>query len=297
MIVSGAKRDDLSLAAALSRLERGEEAGADLTGPVPEMVVGLSGPPGVGKSVLTGQLLSRIASQGLRPAVLAVDPSSSRSGGAILGDRMRMQGLGIPTGVFIRSLASRGALGGLSQVVPAALRALGTWGYDLALLETVGVGQNEVDVLGVADTVVVVQSPGAGDEVQALKAGLLEIADVYVLNKNDLAGASAARAVLVDQAMRSAKGDWLPPVVSTCATAGEGVEELWSAIRQHHEWLTRSGALRERRQRQLESELVLAARAELDRRLRKTGLIKRFKAGEITQREALGELFGLIDNS
>lgn len=292
MSPSSTGRDDLSLATALSRLERGEApAQADASSSAPDMVVGMSGPPGVGKSVLVGQLLRRVAESGRKPAVLAVDPSSRRSGGAILGDRMRMQGLGVPQGAFIRSLAARGALGGLALVVPAALRTLGAWNFDLALIETVGVGQNEVDVLGVANTVVVVQSPATGDEVQALKSGLLEIADIYVLNKSDLAGASAARAALVDLAMRSAKNGWQPPVVSTCATSGEGIDELWSAIRRHHDWLAESGALAQRRRLRLESELVLAARAELDRRLQAFGLIRRFGDGEVTQAEALGELF------
>lgn len=292
MNASSIRRDDHSLATALSRLERGEPlAEADASTLPPDLVVGMSGPPGVGKSVLVGQLLRHAAGRGCRAAVLAVDPSSSRSGGAILGDRMRMQGLGIPDGAFVRSLAARGALGGLSLVVPAALRAVGAWGFDLALVETVGVGQNEVDILGVANTVIVVQSPATGDEVQALKSGLLEIADIYVLNKSDLAGASLSRAALTDLAARSAKDGWQPPVVSTCATSGEGLDELWSAIRRHHEWLTESGALAQRRRQRLESELVLAARAELDRRMHASSLIRRFGDGEITQAEALRELF------
>ncbi|MFO1061352.1 MAG: methylmalonyl Co-A mutase-associated GTPase MeaB [Dongiaceae bacterium] len=282
-LISGLECGDPGAAAALDRLWRGAARA---------WVVGLSGPPGVGKSVLTGRLLH--AAAGCRRAVLAVDPSSPISGGAVLADRMRLQAMGVPADVFVRSLASRGALGGLSAVVPKAIRLLEAAGYELVLLETVGVGQNETDVMGVADTVVVVQAPGAGDEIQGLKSGLLEIADIFVLNKCDLDGVEQARAVLRDVA-RQPRDGWQVPVVSTVATAGTGIDALWRAAGQHRDWLAGSGHLARRRERRLAAELIAAADIELKQRLADLGLIERFGDGKITVRDALAEIFGHQD--
>jgi LAO/AO transport system kinase len=262
----------------------------------PAYVVGISGPSGVGKSVLTGRLLHAAIEHGTRTAALLVDPSSPYSGGAVLGDRMRLQALGVPAGAFVRSLASRGALGGLSVVVPASIRALETAGYELVLIETVGVGQNETDIVSVADTVIVVQAPGAGDEIQGLKAGLLEIADVFVLNKSELAGADQAVAVLQDVARPGSRGR-RPAVVRTSAISGAGIAELWRAIQEHHDWLTARGQKSTRRRLRLQAELRAAASAALTARMNELALAERFSEGTLTLQEALASLFGNRDPS
>ncbi len=187
------------------------------------LTVGITGAPGVGKSTLTAALIKHLRSAGRSVAVLAVDPSSPKTGGALLGDRLRMQDFASDEEVFIRSAAARGHLGGLTRTAPAMVDAISGAGFDPVIIETVGVGQNEVEVAGTADVVVVVVTPGWGDEIQAAKAGILEIADLVVVNKADLPGAAEAVRVLianVDQA----------PVLTTVATNGEGVTELWNAI-------------------------------------------------------------------
>jgi LAO/AO transport system kinase len=285
-LISGLEHGSDDAVTALDRLWAGAPSG---------LVVGLSGPPGVGKSVMTGQLVHAAIRAGHRTAVLAVDPSSPFTGGAVLADRMRLQSLGVPKGVFVRSLASRGALGGLSAVVPAAIRALEAAAYTLVLVETVGVGQNETDIVSVADTVVVVQAPGAGDEVQGLKSGLPEIADIFVLNKCELAGAEQARAVLQDIARHPRRGGWVPPVVSTIALDGSGIPDLWQAIEAHHSWLASTNFLRERRDARLMAELFSAARAVLMDRFACLALIERFREGKITVSGALDEALAGYD--
>jgi len=233
-----------------------------------DQVVGITGAPGAGKSTLTGGLVRRARAGGTPVGVLAVDPSSPFSGGAILGDRIRMQDHALDEGVFIRSMATRGHMGGLALAVPEATRLLAAVGMRLVLIETVGVGQVEVEVAGAADTTVVVVTPGWGDAVQASKAGLLEVADVFVVNKADRAGAAEARRDLermLDLAEQTA-GGWRPPVVETSATTGEGVDALWSAIRAHHGYLAATGELQARRDSRLVDELsvVLVRRLERD---------------------------------
>ncbi len=224
--------------------------------------VGITGAPGAGKSTLTGALCGRIRDDDERVAVLAIDPSSPFTGGAILGDRVRMSDHVLDPGVFIRSMATRGHLGGLSVATPEAVRVLDAAGYRWVVVETVGVGQVEVDVAAAADTTVVVVNPGWGDEVQAAKAGLLEIADVFVVNKADRPGAADAARDLT--AVLSLRGptDWVPPVIETVATTGSGVEELWGALRSHRDHLLASGELEARRRRRDRDELraVMVAR-------------------------------------
>jgi LAO/AO transport system kinase len=195
-------------------------------------------------------------------AVLAVDPSSPFTGGAILGDRVRMQGHATDPSVFIRSMATRGHLGGLALAVPDAVRVLGAVGVPLAIVETVGVGQMEVEVAAATDTTVVVVTPGWGDSMQANKAGLLEVADIFVVNKADRPGAREARRDLEQMLDLSVTGDWRPPVVETVATNGDGVEGLWEEVAHHRAHLTSSGALEEGRAARLAKELrrVLTAR-------------------------------------
>lgn len=218
--------------------------------------VGLTGAPGAGKSTLTDRLVGHVRSLDHEVAVLAVDPSSPFSGGAILGDRVRMQGHAGDPGVFIRSMATRGHLGGLALATPEAIRVLDACGFPLVLVETVGVGQVEVEVAAWADTTVVVVNPGWGDAVQANKAGLLEVADLLVVNKADRPGAAEAERDLRTMLdMNLDPGPWRPPVVRVVATTGEGVPELWDAVQAHRAFLSDSGLLAERRARRLDDEV------------------------------------------
>jgi LAO/AO transport system kinase len=217
--------------------------------------VGITGAPGSGKSTLTSALIGELRGEGHELAVLAIDPSSPFSGGAILGDRVRMGDHALDPGVFIRSMATRGHLGGLSLAAPEAIRVIDAAGRDPVLVETVGVGQVEVEIVGEADTTIVVLNPGWGDAVQANKAGLMEIADVFVVNKADRPGlADTVRDV--EQMLDLAEPDgWRPPVVATTATTGEGVAQLRAAIGAHRAHLERTGGLEARRQRRLRDEL------------------------------------------
>lgn len=215
-------------------------------------VVGLTGAPGVGKSTATSALVTAYRSAGRRVGVLAVDPSSPFSGGALLGDRIRMSEHAADPEVFIRSMASRGHLGGLSRAAPQALRVLDAAGCDVILLETVGVGQSEVEVAGTADTTVVVLAPGMGDGIQAAKAGILEVADILVVNKADRDGAARTASELrsmVAMADRGGAPSWTPPVVSTQAQTATGIEALVGAIRDHRVWLGEDGLLARRTRR------------------------------------------------
>ncbi len=218
-------------------------------------VVGITGAPGAGKSTLTGQLVAHADDAGMRCAVLAVDPSSPLSGGAILGDRIRMDPVVRP-GAFIRSMATRGHGGGLSLAVPAAIRVLDAVGFDRVVVETVGVGQIEIDVASAADTVVVVVTPGWGDAVQANKAGLLELADVLVVNKADRPGADDSRRDLELMLDLTVLGAWRPPIVLTTATEARGIGELHGTLVAHRSFLGDSGTLPDRRRRRARHELV-----------------------------------------
>jgi LAO/AO transport system kinase len=233
--------------------------------------IGLTGSPGVGKSTTTTALVTAYRRRGLRVGVLAVDPTSPFSGGALLGDRVRMQDIALDPGVYIRSMATRGHLGGLSRATPQALRVLDAAGCDVVLIETVGVGQSEVEVAGLADTTVVLLAPGMGDGIQAAKAGILEVGDVFSVNKADRDGADATvREIqhMLGLGESRAPGDWRPPVVRTVATRADGVEELIEAVDKHQAWLQASGTLRERRlaraAREVETIALAALRARMD---------------------------------
>jgi len=226
--------------------------------------VGLTGAPGAGKSSLTDALVTEIRGRGERVAVVAVDPSSPISGGAILGDRVRLrEAHAMDDDVYMRSLASRGQLGGLSLAVPPVIRALDAAGWPVVLIETVGVGQSEISIAESADTTVVVVNPGWGDEVQANKAGLLEIADVLVVNKADRPGAAATVRDLERMLHLGAAKDWLPPVLMTVATDGSGLEALWDAVLRHRHHLARSGEGAARRARRRVAETRDRVRHEL----------------------------------
>jgi LAO/AO transport system kinase len=233
--------------------------------------VGITGAPGAGKSTLTNALLRVARSSGDTVAVLAIDPSSPFTGGAILGDRVRMSDHATDDGVFIRSMATRGHLGGLSLATLEAVRVLDAAGWPWVVIETVGVGQVEVEVAGAADTTVVVVNPGWGDSVQANKAGLLEIADLFVINKADRPGAEETRRDLDRMLDLTGTNGWRPPVIATTAATGDGVPELWSALADHRRHLTSGNQLEARRAARVQDELVRIVAALLHERALATG--------------------------
>jgi LAO/AO transport system kinase len=224
-------------------------------------VVGLTGSPGVGKSTSTAALVTALRAQDKRVGVLAVDPSSPFSGGALLGDRVRMQDHALDKDVYIRSMASRGHLGGLSWAAPQALRVLDAAGCDVILVETVGVGQSEVEIAAMADTTIVLVAPGMGDGIQAAKAGILEIGDLFVINKADRDGADQVRRELRGMIglTERAEGAWRPEILKTVASKGEGVDEVVAAIDRHREHLESSGELDTRRLRRARDEIEAIA--------------------------------------
>lgn len=272
--------DRAAIARLLSMVERGGDdarAVSRLASPRAgnSYTVGLTGAPGAGKSTLTSATIGHLRRLGLEVAVIAIDPSSPFTGGAILGDRVRMQDHALDPGVFIRSMATRGHLGGLSLATPEAIRLLDAVGRTWVLVETVGVGQVEVEVAGKADTTVVVVNPGWGDSVQANKAGLMEIADIFVINKSDRKGTEETRRDLEQMLDLSdlAHADWRPPIVATVASEFRGVEDLWSAVLAHREHITASGELIRRRSFRLREELreLVARRLEARARTLCTG--------------------------
>jgi LAO/AO transport system kinase len=224
-------------------------------------VVGVTGSPGVGKSTSTNALVAELRRAGKRVGVLAVDPSSPFSGGALLGDRVRMQDHATDPDVYIRSMASRGHLGGLAWTTPQALRVLDAAGCDVILVETVGVGQSEVEIAGLADTTLVLLAPGMGDGIQAAKAGILEIGDLYVVNKADRDGADQVKRDLRSMLALADRpeGSWKPPIVSTVAARGEGLDSVVAEIDRHHAWLEESGELERRRTRRARDEIEAIA--------------------------------------
>jgi LAO/AO transport system kinase len=263
--------------------------------------IGLTGSPGVGKSTVTAALVRWYRERGQRIGVLAVDPTSPFTGGALLGDRIRMQDHATDLGVFIRSMASRGHLGGLAWATPQALRILDAAGFDLILIETVGVGQAEVEIASLADTTLVVVAPGLGDSIQAAKAGILEIADLFAVNKNDRPGAQEViRDLRTMVAMTGhGPGQWKPPIVSLAAGRGEGVGDLAEALDRHAAWLGESGEGERRRLARAREEIAAIAVTELRQRLgglpgesRLEELAGRVAAGDVDPYTAADELIG-----
>ncbi|WP_407549920.1 methylmalonyl Co-A mutase-associated GTPase MeaB [Streptomyces sp. Pv4-95] len=269
-------------------------------------VVGLTGSPGVGKSTTTSALVTAYRKTGKRVGVLAVDPSSPFSGGALLGDRVRMSDHASDPGVYIRSMATRGHLGGLAWAAPQAIRVLDAAGCDVVLVETVGVGQSEVEIASQADTSVVLLAPGMGDGIQAAKAGILEIGDVYVVNKADRDGADATARELnhmLGLGESRAPGDWRPPIVKTVAARGEGVDEVVEALEKHRAWMEERDVLAQRRRsraaREVETIAVTALRERIgdlsgDRRL--DALAERIVAGDTDPYRAADELVEGLTN-
>jgi LAO/AO transport system kinase len=264
-LVAGVRAGDRrALARAISLVENGDPLAHEIvhdlysnTGRA--YAVGITGPPGVGKSSLIGALLPIVRAQGLSVGVVSVDPSSPFSQGALLGDRIRLADHFLDPGVFIRSMGTRGHLGGLAEATLQAVLLLDAAGKDVVFVETVGTGQSEVEVIGIADTVLLVLMPGSGDSIQALKAGIMEIPDVIAVNKMDHPAAKTmlneVRSILALDSDR----DWKPPIVLTEAARGENLDRLWSEIAAHREFLERDGLLEERRRRNLSEEVFAVA--------------------------------------
>ena len=293
--------DVRALGKALSAIEDGTTKVNDLLGGLPDsatsLLIGVTGPPGVGKSTTTGALISEYRNLGLRVAVLAVDPSSPLTGGALLGDRIRMQEHALDENVFIRSMSSRGQLGGLSSATQSAAKVLDAAKFDVIIIETVGVGQSEVDIVNAVDTVVLVLAPGAGDGVQAAKAGILEIADIYVVNKADRDGAEGVVRELRSMIGLGTNGSksWIPEIIMTVATTGKGLPELVQAISKHHDWALASGdrALRsvERAKLNLRRAALSSLNDLMDRNVDSFDLLsKQVANGEISTEVAVSEI-------
>ena len=261
-----------ALARVMSLVERGgqlarELGAATFAGSGVAHTVGITGAPGAGKSTLNSAVVGVARERGERLAVLAIDPSSPFSGGAILGDRVRMSDHTFDEGVYIRSMATRGHLGGLTLATPLAVRVLDALGWPWVVIETVGVGQIETEIVGAADTTVVVVNPGWGDSVQANKAGLMEIADIFVVNKADRPGTSETCRDIRQMLDLSAPGAWDPPILTSIGTTGEGAAELWDAICSHRDHCAASGELESRRAARVDSELDEILRATIAERV------------------------------
>ena len=264
-----------ALSRVISMLERGDSAAVDVMRQVDShtghaYTLGITGPPGAGKSTIVDQLTRHLRGQDKSVGIVAVDPTSPFSGGALLGDRIRMQRHYLDLGVFIRSIATRGQAGGLPRIVKGVARALDAAGYDVVIVETVGVGQTELGIMGVADTVAVALIPEAGDSIQALKAGIMEIADIYVVNKADRDGADQmAASVTAMLHMSLTTPEWVPPVMLTSAHTGGGITELWEKLEEHRIFLESSGTLAKRRGEHRTQEFLEVVEEELVRRLRR----------------------------
>ncbi|HEY9783810.1 MAG TPA: methylmalonyl Co-A mutase-associated GTPase MeaB [Candidatus Obscuribacterales bacterium] len=219
-------------------------------------LIGVTGSPGVGKSTLVDALITQIRKAGLRVGVLAIDPSSPFTGGAILGDRIRMQDHTLDKSVFIRSMANRGHAGGIAMATYDAVRMLEASGCDVVIIETVGVGQSELAIAQTADTTILVLMPGSGDDIQAIKSGIMEIGDIFVVNKGDLPGANkTATDISQSLELTSFTTSWRPPVIVAISETGEGVDKIWQAVKDHHQFLSQSGQLTERRKQKVQAEL------------------------------------------
>ena len=268
------KGDQRALSRLISLVEKGDPRGAGVLEEIYPHVggaycIGVTGPPGSGKSTIVDRLAELMRSQGLSVGIVAIDPTSPYSGGAFLGDRIRMQRHYLDPGVFIRSVATRGSPGGLPRIVRSTVRLLDAAGKDIVMVETVGVGQTELGIMGVADTVVVTLTPETGDIIQTLKAGLMEIADIYVINKADREGADQMLVAITSMIkMSPSSNDWSLPVLTTQAHKNEGIEELHRDIQRHRDFLEQTSLLERRRGDRKGEEFMGTIEEELRRRLR-----------------------------
>ncbi|MBB2942076.1 LAO/AO transport system kinase [Actinoplanes lutulentus] len=295
LVAKARQGDPRSVARLISLVENGDPALPQVAAAMAPwagraQVIGLTGAPGVGKSTTTNELVRALRETGARVGVLAVDPSSPFTGGAILGDRIRMQDHSADSGVYIRSMSTRGQLGGLSAATPQAVRVLEGAGCDVVLVETVGVGQAEVEIASLADTTLVLLAPGMGDAIQAVKAGVLEIADVFVINKSDRPGADATFRDIQGMLALGDRGpgDWRPQVTRAVAVKGEGLDDVVAAIGKHREWLESTGNLQVRRERRAAAEVSALALGVL--RARMGDPREGTALGELAARVAAGEL-------
>lgn len=286
------------IAKAITAVENSSDIGGAILEQLPlptAHVIGLTGPPGVGKSTSTSALVKKLRENGHRVAVLAVDPSSPFSKGALLGDRIRMQEHASDPDVFIRSLAARGHLGGLTETTLDVITVLNAAGFDSIIVETVGVGQSEIEIASAADTTIVITAPGMGDGIQAAKAGILEIADIFAVNKADREGSEATVRELRSMINLVPHGsDWVPPVIPTVAISGQGLEELTSKIEEHFHFLEQSGRIEEKREKRLRDYLLARAFAathvEIQKREVNLGLAHKVMSGKLSAAEAIDEL-------
>jgi LAO/AO transport system kinase len=262
-------------------------------------IIGFTGSPGAGKSSLIDFLITYIRKKGLKVGIIAVDPSSPFTGGAILGDRIRMIQHSTDTGVFIRSMANRGQTGGLAIATKETINLLDAFGFDVIIVETVGTGQTEVDIVKTADSVIVVLNPEAGDDIQAIKAGIMEIADIFVINKSDLPGAGRARLSIEMSVHESTpRNQWAVPVLLVSSVKEEGIGELWDKISEHRDFLKKSGELEKRRLEQLREEIVSLLEYKikhyLEIKLKEeefNNIVIKTNNKEITSRDAVEEIF------
>lgn len=230
--------------------------------------VGITGSPGAGKSSLVNRLITTIRSEGKTVAVIAVDPTSPFSGGALLGDRVRMDEHFTDPGVFIRSMATRGSLGGLARATKDTIRACDAYGFDVIIVETVGVGQSELDIMKIVDTTALVMTPNSGDVLQIFKAGIMEIADLFVINKADLQGVGKLKSLLRELVMMTSTAEYKTPIIKTKTIENKGIDELWEKMKEHHEFLYSTEAGRTRRDRQKQLEVYELIREEIWREVK-----------------------------
>ena len=304
IVENGGPDAEALMAAVTAGTQSGEHGGTSHRA----QTIGLTGSPGVGKSTMTAALIAAFREQGRSVAVLAVDPSSPFSGGALLGDRIRMQSHSADADVFIRSMASRGHLGGLAAAAGQVLRVFDAAGFDVVLIETVGVGQSEVEIAAAADTTVVLVAPGMGDGIQAAKAGILEIGDIFVVNKADREGASSTArelrqmiALSVEDSPAGEHEHWQPPVLTSVASTGEGVPEVVEAIDGHQRWAAGHGELVRRRRQRAREEIAATLTGMVRRRLESADLAARVDQvaddvaqGRMDVHQAASELWPVI---